>query len=115
MSAPNLDGIGEEVFPGYGSVTEDFPALRLDNGKLARIVDRYLKDAALKRETPRNEGQKRPGAKPQRQLSAHSLRHTAGTLALRTGATKIAGSGSPRSRRSENHGLIYPHCRSVDA
>lgn len=68
---------------------------RISRRGIRSIVDNYLKQAALKRT-------------PGRTISAHSLRHTAGTLALRSGAElrqvqDLLGHKDPRTT------CIYAH------
>ena len=68
---------------------------RLSRRSIQRVIDKYLKATGLKH----TEG---------RTLSAHSLRHTAGTLALRTGADlrqvqDLLGHADPRTT------AIYAH------
>ncbi|MDV3003013.1 MAG: Tyrosine recombinase XerC (plasmid) [Chroococcopsis gigantea SAG 12.99] len=94
--------------PLFISLSRRATGERLTRRSIARIVDRYLRAAALKREAPGKGDQKSRKGKPQRQLSAHSLRHTAGTLALRTGATlrqvqDLLGHADPRTTALYTH------------
>ncbi|MEA5537362.1 tyrosine-type recombinase/integrase [Crocosphaera sp. XPORK-15E] len=105
----------------YGSKGE-----RLSRRSVRRIVDKYLGAIGLKDvPRPKTQAQKRlkgdsssppptPRAKKSRhqsqprKLSAHSLRHTAGTLALRTGASlrqvqDLLGHADPRTT------VLYAH------
>ena len=90
---------------GYELLTLDTPLLisvacnnyghRLSRRSIQRVIDKYLKATGLKH----TEG---------RTLSAHSLRHTAGTLALRTGSDlrqvqDLLGHADPRTT------AIYAH------
>ena len=71
---------------------------RLSRRSIQRIIDKYLRAAGLK-EPPKKKGEKkrssqsRKSPRPQRQLSAHSLRHTAGTLAIAGGVRFTASTG----------------------
>jgi integrase/recombinase XerD len=73
---------------------------RLTRRSIGRIVDGYLRAVGMKPPIqPKSD--KNPKKSP-RQLSAHSLRHTAGTLALRTGAElrqvqDLLGHADPRT------------------
>ncbi len=68
---------------------------RLSRRSFRRVVDKYLKQTELKH-------------KPGRTISAHSLRHTAGTLALRAGAElrqvqDLLGHADPRTTALYTH------------
>jgi integrase/recombinase XerD len=101
----------------YGTVGE-----RLSRRSIRRIVDKYLQGIGLKdlpQKKPQTQrGQEIATSTPRkkksrhqscpRKLSAHSLRHTAGTLALRTGASlrqvqDLLGHADPRTT------IIYAH------
>ncbi len=89
---------GEELTPDtpmFISVARNNRGHRLTRRSIQRIVDKYLKATDLKHT-------------PGRTLSAHSLRHTAGTLALRTGSDlrqvqDLLGHADPRTT------AIYAH------
>ncbi|EAM49669.1 tyrosine-type recombinase/integrase (plasmid) [Crocosphaera watsonii WH 8501] len=100
---------------------------RLSRRSIQRLIDKYLRAAGLKEQPKKNKGKKpasfqeyqpsngeqqRPSQsasststkfqQPQRQLSAHSLRHTAGTLAIRAGSDlrqvqDLLGHADPRT------------------
>ena len=81
--------------PMFISVARNNWGHRLTRRSIQRIVDKYLFASALKHT-------------PGRTLSAHSLRHTAGTLALRTGSDlrqvqDLLGHADPRTT------AIYAH------
>ncbi len=81
--------------PIFISVARNNWGNRLTRRSIQRIVDKYLKASGLKHT-------------PGRTLSAHSLRHTAGTLALRTGSDlrqvqDLLGHADPRTT------AIYAH------
>ena len=81
--------------PMFISVARNNRGSRLTRRSIQRIVDQYLKATNLKHT-------------PGRTLSAHSLRHTAGTLALRTGSDlrqvqDLLGHADPRTT------AIYAH------
>ncbi len=81
--------------PIFISVARNNWGHRLTRRSIQRIVDQYLKASGLKHT-------------PGRTLSAHSLRHTAGTLALRTGSDlrqvqDLLGHADPRTT------AIYAH------
>ena len=89
---------GDELLadtPVFISVARNNRGHRLTRRSIQRIVDKYLKATDLKHT-------------PGRTLSAHSLRHTAGTLALRTGSDlrqvqDLLGHADPRTT------AIYAH------
>lgn len=89
---------GEELTPDtpvFISVARNNRGHRLTRRSIQRIVDKYLQATNLKHT-------------PGRTLSAHSLRHTAGTLALRTGSDlrqvqDLLGHADPRTT------AIYAH------
>ncbi len=88
------ESLGKES-PLFVSLSRRSPLSRLTRRSIRRIVDGYLRATNLKH---------RPG----RTLSAHSLRHTAGTLALRAGADlrqvqDLLGHADPRTT------AIYAH------
>jgi site-specific recombinase XerD len=91
---------GEELSPEtpiFISVARNNFGHRLTRRSIQRIVDKYLTATNLKHN-------------PGRTLSAHSLRHTAGTLALRTGSDlrqvqDLLGHADPRTT------AIYAHVR----
>jgi site-specific recombinase XerD len=100
---------------------------RLSRRSIQRVIDKYLRAAGLKEQPtkakskkrasnqshqPSNGEKQRPSQsassksnkfqQPQRQLSAHSLRHTAGTLAIRAGSDlrqvqDLLGHADPRT------------------
>lgn len=100
---------------------------RLSRRSIQRVIDKYLRAAGLKEQQTKHQSQKRASNKshkpsngekqrpsqsassksnkfqqPQRQLSAHSLRHTAGTLAIRAGSDlrqvqDLLGHADPRT------------------
>ncbi|MGB5631734.1 MAG: tyrosine-type recombinase/integrase [Waterburya sp.] len=81
--------------PMFISMARNNRGHRLTRRSIQRIVDKYLKATNLKHN-------------PGRTLSAHSLRHTAGTLALRTGSDlrqvqDLLGHADPRTT------AIYAH------
>ncbi len=89
---------GDELTPDTPmliSVARNNRGHRLSRRSIQRIVDKYLQATHLKHT-------------PGRTLSAHSLRHTAGTLALRTGSDirqvrDLLGHADPRTT------AIYAH------
>lgn len=75
--------------PMFVSLASATRGARLSRRSIARIVDKYLEAANLKQT-------------PGRTLTAHSLRHTAGTLAFRTGSDlrqvqDLLGHADPRT------------------
>ncbi|MGK7957793.1 MAG: tyrosine-type recombinase/integrase [Crocosphaera sp.] len=100
---------------------------RLSRRSIQRVIDKYLRAAGLKEQPTKHKSQKRASnqshqpsngekqrpsqsasstsqkfQQPQRQLSAHSLRHTAGTLAIRAGSDlrqvqDLLGHADPRT------------------
>jgi site-specific recombinase XerD len=111
---------GEELTPEsplFVSVDRRTRGNRLSRRSIQRVVDKYLVAIGLKEPAPSNkEKSKLPKSKlvnktkhkSGRKLSAHSLRHTAGTLALRSGSQlrqvqDLLGHADPRTT------AIYAH------
>ena len=74
---------------------------RLSRRSIQRIIDKYLRAAGLKEDKGADE-KKSDIESPERNLSAHSLRHTAGTLAIRAGSDlrqvqDLLGHADPRT------------------
>ena len=81
--------------PLFASTGNNSRGNRISRRGIRTIVDRYLKQAGLKHT-------------PGRTISAHSLRHTAGTLALRSGADlrqvqDLLGHSDPRTTSIYTH------------
>jgi integrase/recombinase XerD len=81
--------------PLFIAVGNNSPGKRISRRGIRSVIDQYLQQAALK-------------YTPGRTISAHSLRHTAGTLALRSGADlrqvqDLLGHSDPRTTS------IYAH------
>ncbi|ELS03053.1 site-specific recombinase XerD [Xenococcus sp. PCC 7305] len=91
----NNGGVLKPKAPLFIAVGNRSPGKRVSRRGIRLIVDRYLNQADLKHN-------------PGRTISAHSLRHTAGTLALRNGAElrqvqDLLGHSDPRTT------CIYAH------
>ncbi|MDJ0583236.1 tyrosine-type recombinase/integrase [Crocosphaera sp.] len=113
--------------PLFVSVAHSTRGQRLSRRSIRRVVDKYLQKIGLKElppkltETPKIGGKERKSRQKKdysssrtryksqrRKLSAHSLRHTAGTLSLRAGASlrqiqDLLGHADPRTT------IIYAH------
>ena len=81
--------------PLFASTGNNSKGNRITRRGIRKIVDRYLQQAGLKHT-------------PGRTISAHSLRHTAGTLALRSGADlrqvqDLLGHSDPRTTSIYTH------------
>jgi site-specific recombinase XerD len=111
---------GEELTPEsplFVSVDRRTKGVRLSRRSIQRVVDKYLQAIGLKEPAPSKQEKssraksklaKKPASETQRKLSAHSLRHTAGTLALRSGSQlrqvqDLLGHADPRTT------AIYAH------